>query len=119
MALFPPVEFDGDDKQTPIFVTYSKHKAEPPLFLFLSSDIRDRISGSRVARGIKTTGVLFIKEMYQLSVVNHLRQFYRRNDNAVLVNSHVTGSDFINQDNFAVVVTELELDVPKVKTDAL
>ena len=41
------------------------------------------------------------------------------NDSISLVNSHVARSDLVDEDDLAVIVTELELDVPKVKADGL
>ena len=53
----------------------------------------------------------------RLSVVDKFCEFNGINDFAVLVNTHVTGSDFVDEDNFVVVVAEFELDIPKIKTD--
>ena len=52
-----------------------------------------------------------------LSVVDKLCELNGINDFAVLVNTHVTGSDFVDKDNFVIVVAEFELDIPKVKAD--
>ena len=53
----------------------------------------------------------------RLSVVDKLCKLNRVNNNAVLVNAHVTGSDFVDEDNLVVVVAELKLDIPEIKTD--
>ena len=52
-----------------------------------------------------------------LSVVDYLGKLNGRNDDAVLVNSHVARSDFVNENYLAVIVAELKLDIPKVKAE--
>ena len=52
-----------------------------------------------------------------LSVVDKLCKLYGVNNLAVLINTHIARSNFIDKDNFVVVVTELKLDIPEVKTD--
>ena len=54
---------------------------------------------------------------FYLSVKDKLCEFNGFNDLAVLVNSHVTGSDLVDEYNFIAVVTEFKFDIPKVKTD--
>ena len=64
--------------------------------------------------------------MHCITLPNHIKlavddlcKLDRINDLAILVNSHVTGCDLVDENNFTVVVTELELDVPKVKAASL
>ena len=68
-----------------------------------------KIPASRKAGGGKLVS--------NLSVVDKLRQFDRVNDFAVLVNAHIARRDFVDKDNFVVVIPKLEFDIPKVKTD--
>ena len=53
----------------------------------------------------------------KLSVVDKLGKLYGLDDLAVLINAHITRSDLVDKDNFAVVIPKLEFDIPKVKTD--
>ena len=55
--------------------------------------------------------------LYQTGLAqNDFCQFNGFNDFAVFVNTHVTGSDFVDQDNFVVVVTKFKFDVVQIQT---
>ena len=54
-----------------------------------------------------------------LSVVDKLCEFNGLNNLAVLINSHVTWSDFVDENNFIIVETELKLAITKIVADDL
>ena len=87
--------------------------------LSIASYILKRPSEASVMCAYNSDGLFLICIKNGLSVQNQLGQFNRINNLAILVNTHVTGSNLIDKDNFVIVVTELELDVPEVKTDGL
>ena len=53
----------------------------------------------------------------RLLVQDQLSQIHGIHDLAVLVYAHVAAGDLIDEDDFVIVVAELELDIPKVETD--
>ena len=54
-----------------------------------------------------------------LSVEDELGQFNGIHNLAVLVYAHIAGCNFVDEDDFAVVVTEFKLDIPEVETNGL
>ena len=52
-----------------------------------------------------------------LSVVDKLCELNGINNLTVLINTHIARSNFVDKDNFVVVVAEFKLDIPEVKTD--
>ena len=57
--------------------------------------------------------------LFSLAVEDQLGQLNGRNDVLALVNAHIARCDLVDEDDLVAVVTKLELDVPKVKTDGL
>ena len=49
---------------------------------------------------------------YKLSVKNKLGKLNRLNNCIAFINTHITGSNFVNKNNFAVIVTKLKLNIP-------
>ena len=55
----------------------------------------------------------------KLPVIDHFGQRGGLYDGVALVDAHVTGCDLIDEHDLAVVIAELKLDIPQVKTDGL
>ena len=58
----------------------------------------------------KESGIFTV--LFALSVKNKLCKFNGVNDNAVLIYTHIAGSDFVDKDNLIVVIAEFKLDIP-------
>ena len=46
-----------------------------------------------------------------------LGKSHRINILTVLINTHIAGSNFVNEDNLVIVVAKLKFNIPKVKAD--